>query len=115
MYAARRKTRKSAARRPRFWVWLAYTEQCYGGPEEGGWWYDATQPAKDHPSYVVTACRDKSRALAEFRRLQDRIGDKGLNYGKRKPWSVLSEGDWLTVQMAPSRPHCTPTRHPHYE
>jgi hypothetical protein len=26
--------------RPTFWVVIAVADRCYGGPEEGGWWWD---------------------------------------------------------------------------
>lgn len=115
MYAARRKTGHKTTRAPRWWVWLAYEEQEYGGREEGGWWYEATTPAVDAPQYVSIGCRTKEQALRKMRQLFRTIDKRGLNDGKRAVWSVLSRGDWLTVKMAQRRPHRTPTRRPRYE
>lgn len=115
MYAARRKTGHKTTRAPRWWVWLAYADQEYGGPEEGGWWYEATAPATDLPQYQPVAFHKRQRALREVNRVRRMIDKHQLNEGKRPTWSVLSRGDWLVAEMAPSRPHRTPTRRPHYE
>lgn len=115
MYAARRKTGHKTTRAPRWWVWLAYEAQEYGGPEEGGWWYDTTTPARDDVHYCAIPCRDKAQALRKMRALRHIIELRGYNHGKRKPWSAASRGDWLTAEYASRRPHTTPTRRPHYE
>jgi Zn-finger nucleic acid-binding protein len=58
-----------------------YVDQHYGGPEEGGWWYDAGELDK-----VVLATRSKERAWAGVRRLNDLIPKRNREHIR---WEVV--------------------------
>lgn len=69
-----------------FFVSVFLVDRAYGGPEEGGWYYDCGQ--------LVRTCRmfKNERAADAYRqRLDDRL-QRTLNKGRREVSSVLSEG-----------------------
>lgn len=98
-----------------FFVAAAYlVERRYGGPEEGGWWYDAGDPIDDDPdlpSPVVTATRDE--AYAAMRIMRDTL-DATVNVGRREKSSVLSDGVY-EAHVSPGYPRSFPEDRPHYE
>jgi hypothetical protein len=83
-------------------VYLA--DRAYGGPEEGGWWYDTGELVECYP--VPTR---EAEALAAALRF-----GKFSNEGRRPKSSVLSEGVYeIRVEKRPG--HDYPTVRPHYE
>ena len=112
MYKARSKTRANAKRRPLFYVWAAYGSQEYGGPEEGGWFYDASEPLTGSDRWVVK-CLSAKKASKAFRLMRKRMIE--LNAGKRPPWSARPARDWLVAEMSAKPPHSLPTVIPRYE
>jgi len=58
-------------------------ERRFGGPEEGGWWYDHFTPIR---TYLVPRAR-----IAVLRRRLERVVS-GWNEGRRPLGSVLSTG-----------------------
>jgi hypothetical protein len=73
-----------------FIVAVYFCDRYYGGPEEGGWWYDAGKLVR-----VIKATRSEDKAYAYCRRLNDRLRsrDFGPNQGRRDIGSVASEGE----------------------
>lgn len=84
-------------------------ERRYGGPEEGGWWYDAGRFVRQHGAFV-----SEIRAEELFERLLPRIEQQ--NDGKAPLDSVGSIGvgrHELMIDEHPGRNY--PDRVPHYE
>lgn len=69
------------------------TDRAYGGPEEGGWWYDVG---------TVVACFPVLRHRAErlLERVKDRCDRINREERRRVPWSVLSAGDYLVAELS---------------
>lgn len=85
-------------------VYLA--DRAYGGPEEGGWWYDCGEAIRSFPCYTH---RRAERVLLRVRRIVERA-----NVGRRPKSSVLSTGVyecWIEDHPARDYPACRP----HYE
>jgi len=68
-------------------------DRCYGGPEEGGWYYDAGEIVETHIVVGEQAARLLSNAL---------IAGRFSNEGSRGLGSVLSAGEWrICVEDCP--------------
>lgn len=93
--------------------------KCYGGPEEGGWWYDAGSKVRD----IRTFTGDEDDAYAFANRLNDKLGrgvnqnGTGLNarLGKYSPGSVACDGFLEARVYEGAAPEGFPDRRPHYE
>jgi len=80
----------------RVWANGAYvvgstSASCYGGPEEGGWWYT------EEDNHFVIRCREYDEAEEMMRHMQE----------------LKDELQWSIVPEMP--PFHTPTHRPHYE
>lgn len=84
----------------------------FGGPEEGGWWYEAGEPADEY-SRFTRGFRDEDRAIAYANRLNQRLCVR-LNKGRRPISSVLSEGEFAAL-VRDGNPRRYPESRPHYE
>lgn len=86
--------------------------QEYGGPEEGGWWYDAGSLVR-----VLKLFRNEELAFDYCSRLNRRLRSKkfGPNQGKHDYTSVLSEGLILAYVFEDIAPAGFPDHRPHYE
>lgn len=112
--------RSRANRRGMFWTVAIYlADRSYGGPEEGGWWYDCGTlcdarviEAGDHG--VPRSFASESAAFAWCRAVNETL-DATINQGRRDIGSVLSEGRYV-AQVCPGwpEPHYPKVR-PHYE
>ena len=83
------------------------TDRAYGGPEEGGWWYDTGRFVECHGTFPTEAAAEQRRQeLAGY--LRDRRA------GRRGPGAVGSEGIWpvLVVEDAPGADY--PAQRPVY-
>lgn len=98
---------------PLYFVHKYSEQQCYGGPEEGGWWYDAGDPVPEWTPLVFT---DEEEAYAKCRELHlieyERRDTEKISYT-----SVLSYRDEFYVYdiSSSSEPKSYPERIPHYE
>lgn len=103
-----------------FWTVAIYlVDRAYGGPEEGGWWYDFGErvdtPLEGVPNTMllfVLPTEAAARAFAEF--LQTKL-DAGPNAGRREISSVLSEGRYYAYVYNGHPPARWPEERPHYE
>jgi hypothetical protein len=80
-------------------------DRAYGGPEEGGWWYDTGELLRVFPveRKYADALRDEIAKRDEF-----------SNEGRRPISSVASTGQYrVTVSDEPGESY--PTTTPHYE
>lgn len=95
------------AMQARFFVNEYLTNQGYGGPEEGGWWYPVGRFVKCHGEYPTS--EEAKTAVAS---LQEYL--EGLRAGQSPPTSVNCNG-WsdIRVQTKPGADY--PSHRPHYE
>lgn len=111
----------SERRLPIYFVGVYLTDRVYGGPEEGGWWYDCgelvTEPSfyeglevKALPEAFLTI----EEAYHSANKIQESL-DKTVNVGRRPKSSVLSEGEYEALVMEGSLPNHYPERRPFYE
>lgn len=87
--------------------------QQYGGPEEGGWWYDLRTPVSD-PEWAPLACNSEDGAydLCRLFNQQETKRRESLRYGYT---SVLSSREeFFTFEVSDSVVPDLPVR-PHYE
>lgn len=78
---------------------------CYGGPEEGGWWYDTHDPVEWH---LISSPRVLNAVRTRCERLYS-------NEGRREISSVLSEGLYSFVIGRLPETLPIPVCKPHYE
>jgi len=81
----------------------------YGGPEEGGWWFDTGDIVK-----LIRTFKSEEKAIAFADRMQ-RLIDRIINKGRRPISSVLSEGQYFAEVHDGLPPEHYPTTRPHYE
>lgn len=81
-------------------------EQAYGGPEEGGWWYDVMTPCASIP------VRSMGEALDAANRLD---GLMEQNYGDERHRSSVVGGMDACVTFEDRFAYSQPETRPHYE
>lgn len=84
-------------------------ERCYGGPEEGGWWYDSGRVLASVP------VREEDDAMIELekRRLTELLGWP-VGPTRQGRYSVIGGEDFeICVEDEPGKDY--PERTPHYE
>ena len=88
-------------------------DQCYGGGEEGGWYYDCGTPAPQHARFTrVFASRTK--AIRYMQRL-NRETVPSLREG-RDYWSAAyTGGDFRAVVQDGTNARAWPNKRPRYE
>lgn len=80
-------------------------DRAYGGPEEGGWYFDYGVPHRSLVPKNKKSARILFSALSTYRRR--------LNEGRADISSVLSEGQFI-VRVEDSPPQVWPSTRPHY-
>lgn len=92
---------------PIIYVNAYLVDRLYGGPEEGGWWYDAGEPLASVP-----VDRDDEAAIESWRaKLTATFADRA---GARGRGSVLGGPD-LEVYIEDHTAAYFPTERPYYE
>lgn len=96
-----------------WFVAVFLVDREYGGPEEGGWYYEAGVPVLEDgiPTPMWTA--DEAAAL-QHREVVQRTLDETVNKGRRSIGSVLSQGEYRAV-MDQGWPRPFPETRPRYE
>jgi len=84
-------------------------DRAYGGPDEGGWWYDTGEMVR-----IIRTFKDEERAASHAARM-NRLLDATINNGRREISSVLSDGRYYAEVHENIAPHHYPERRPHYE
>lgn len=87
----------------RWWVAVYEEDQGYGGPEEGGWWYDIGEVKQ------VVPCSSYEQAENVRDLLREQWKDEG-----RPTSSVLYDGGNYRIQIEGKYPEDYPQRIPHY-
>lgn len=95
-------------------------DRAYGGPEEGGWWYDTVDP-NDHEAQWLTheaggpwLIRNDEQASERLHWLDKLLAEKAVNEGRHSPNSVLSQGHYK-AHCFDGWPVALPQVKPHYE
>lgn len=93
-------------------------DRAYGGPEEGGWYYDCGQLVSDDAELacktrVFNAQTEQDEAYAYARELNAAL-DADINQGRPEISSVLSEGLFRAC-VRDGHPSHWPERRPRYE
>lgn len=89
---------------PYLWMTVYKHDRAYGGPEEGGWYYDCGEPVLHVP---LLKCLDVDAVRAELEQLFS-------NEGRPSVSSVLSRGQYrIDVDYEPGKAY--PEETPHYE
>ena len=93
---------------PRHWVNVYLHDRAYGGPEEGGWWYDVYEAIPEESRWYPTE-EAAEAALAEREAwCAEENSQRRSDIG-----SVISEGRY-EVQLEAYPPESSPARRPHY-
>lgn len=99
---------------PALYANLYLHDRAYGGPEEGGWWYDTYTPVdgdwmNEPPPYGHFRTEDEAeKALVKLIEWCEEE-----NKSRRSPSSVASEGHFVArLESWPAEP--IPARRPHY-
>jgi hypothetical protein len=103
-------------------VAIHFVDRCYGGPEEGGWWYNAGHPITEvlkgydnmTPEDSLPKCfltEDEAQTYCDL--LNNKLA-AGPNKGRRSIYSMASEGRYQAMVQA-GWPHAWPNPAPHYE
>jgi hypothetical protein len=89
-------------------------DKAYGGPEEGGWYFNCGQPLKDVDVGFKASRRFKNegQAVNYARRLNARL--HRLNVDRPSISSVASEGIYC-ARVTATKPQPYPRFRPHYE
>lgn len=108
-----------AANPPLLCVAVYLENRQYGGPEEGGWWYDAGELVQDIAFHLElamwpTCWAEERNAEAECQRLQAAL-DAGPNQGRRSTSSMLSTGRYVARVEDFPPPLSYPAEKPRYE
>lgn len=92
-----------------FFVSEYEVDQGYGGPEEGGWWYDVYTFERVHRVF-----EDEDEAYEFARTLNREQRQRDEDERKRPRWSVIGDPDtaFLVEDLPGER---TTTHRPHYE
>lgn len=97
---------------PTFWTVAIYlANRAYGGPEEGGWYFDCGSRCDEYPPLIFNNEQDARAA----RRLAELLLDTGENVGRRPIESVLSQGMYSAEVYGGYPPTHYPETRPHYE
>ncbi len=84
-------------------------DKAYGGPEEGGWWYNAGEAVR-----LIRTFKSETKASLFACRIQHLL-DKTLNKGRREISSVLSTGRYYAEVHDGIPPQVYPEVTPRYE
>jgi hypothetical protein len=101
-------------RQRHIWVCVYDVDQAFGGPEEGGWWYET-----GYPLFQYARCFNSRHSEEEIERFRVRLFGvcKRLNKheGRRYPISsVASEGQYMVRTTEGELPAPYPSRRPYY-
>jgi hypothetical protein len=94
-----------------FSVSIHLVDRAFGGPEEGGWWFDYGEPDGEFWSYTRLFATEEE-AVEYGETLNPVI--RRLNRGRPEISSVLSKGEYRWV-IQDGYPHVWPHSKPHYE
>jgi hypothetical protein len=92
-------------RRKMWYVNVYEVDRAYGGPEEGGWYFDTGEPTGQSEPYFTE----------DFAWFRARILDENFYEDRRKVGYVNYRGGAYEVKVQPHPPKAYPEVTPHYE
>ncbi len=92
-----------------FIVSVFLIDRAYGGPEEGGWWFDTGELVR-----TIRRFKSHDKASSFAKRLRNKL-DNTLNKGRRDIGSVLSEGVYTAFVDENTITQFFPLTRPRYE
>lgn len=96
------------------WTVAVYlVDLAYGGPEEGGWYYQYGSPAEDHAGRTRGFAR-QGDAERYANTLNRSVFMEKLNEGRPEIESVASRGIYQ-AEARQGNPAAWPVQRPHYE
>ena len=95
-----------------FTVAIYLIDRAYGGPEEGGWWYEHGEPAPEHCDHTRGFANEEA-AIGYAAKLTDDVCPL-LNVGRPPIHSVSSCGRYV-ARAIEGNPAAYPATRPHYE
>lgn len=85
-----------------FWtVAVVNSNRAFGGPEEGGWWYNTWEPVEeldDGSPVKHEVFYEESEAVLAAARVAEMLDKVGANKGRFPPGSMASTG-WFTAMV----------------
>ncbi len=87
--------------------------KCYGGPEEGGWWYDVGTLCTEITPIICAP--DKPSIEKAMDALEEQIKALNLNEGRREPSSMACDGYYEPCTFYEELPEHFPKERPRYE
>lgn len=84
----------------------------FGGPEEGGWWFDSGSLTR-----IMKVFKSEDLAYDYARKLNNKLKSRvtGPNFGRHDYSSVVSEGEYRAYVYDDHAPKYFPEERPHYE
>jgi hypothetical protein len=67
-------------------------DRAFGGPEEGGWYYDCGEPIANRDVPMPVFVEGKKEAIRKRDEMKKLIAASGINEGRYEKSSVLSQG-----------------------
>lgn len=93
-----------------FTVAVYATSRQYGGPEEGGWWYNHSELIRPLRSF-----KSSDRAYEYCRRFNEKSGSPiGPNFGRRSMYSVIGDDRIEAMVCEDAVPRRLPEERPYY-
>jgi hypothetical protein len=86
----------------------------YGGPEEGGWWYDSFS-YEEAKSIAFPSRADDVKIKQTAIDLRDRLIEEARANGVPRTHSVMYRGGRYAVRIEDHEGHDLPIVRPHYE
>lgn len=98
-----------------YYVNVYETNRAYGGPEEGGWYYNCGHPIGPHPDLAPTYGPFPSRVEAneKLKEIKARVDKANKDEKRRDPNSVLCEG-YYACFVEDGLPEAYPKETPRY-
>ena len=97
---------------PFFMVSVYLVDRAYGGPEEGGWYYDTGEPVAEEGLPLPVVCSTRVEAAERVRIMQAEL-DRTVNEGRPSTGSVLSVGRY-EAHISRGYPKAYPSERPYY-
>ena len=98
-----------------FFVAIYETDRAYGGPEEGGWWFDCGVPSEDPECLLLCRVFSEPEAASEYvDSLRDKLAQLNEEHNKRPAWSVACNG-YYEAFVTEGLPTAYPEEIPRYE
>lgn len=103
----------------RFAVAVYLVDRAYGGPEEGGWYYDYSERAPEPRFVALTRVFDRLPDALDYSNTLDETVLDVENEGRPEIWSVNSRGRYralvFDLEEHPLLPEVLPKERPYYE